>query len=608
MIAVAVLSVAAFAPAVGASQAGLSTKTGVSGGLKQLAKQDIATFALLPSAAPNYILPLMNGSYFTAFNQSYFQFLFYRPLYFFGNGQKLGINNQASLAYPPVYSNNDQTVTITLKPYKWSDGQPVTAQDIQFWQNLVTANKKNWAVYVPGLYPDNVVSTTVTSPTTIVFQLNKPYNAEWFTDNELSQITPLPQHVMDKTSANGPVGNYDQTPKGAVSVYNFLAGQAKNASTYTTNPLWSVIDGPWKLTQFNASTGRSVFVPNPAYSGPVKPKLKEFIEEPFTTDASEFGVLKPANKLSVGFLPWNDVSQKSALSSEGYRLSPWISYSFNYFQVNLAKSAPLGAVFRQTYVRQAMEMLVNQHQYIKDDWRGYAVATCGPVPVVPPNSLSSTYERSCPYAYNPARAKSLLSSHGWHVVPNGTTTCAKPDKCGSGVKKGVKLSFTLEYATGISAFTNEIDAFKSSLAQAGIQVTLKGAPFNTVVADAASCLVHPKDPCRWALNAWGGGWVYAPDYYPSGEPLFESGAGSNFAQYSNPKMDSLIDATTTAVGSAVQSTLNAYQNFAASQVPGFLYVPNQAYQLTEVDKNLKGVIPQNAYIMLMPEDWHYVSS
>ena len=40
---------------------------------------------------------------------------------------------------------------------------------------------------------------------------------------------------------------------------------------------------------------------------------------------------------------------------------------------------------------------------------------------------------------------------------------------------------------------------------------------------------------------WGGGWLYAPDYYPSGEPLNLTGASSNYGDYSNPTADQLIN-------------------------------------------------------------------
>ena len=34
---------------------------------------------------------------------------------------------------------NGNKVTITLKHYMWSNGTPVTAQDVMFWLNMETA-------------------------------------------------------------------------------------------------------------------------------------------------------------------------------------------------------------------------------------------------------------------------------------------------------------------------------------------------------------------------------------------------------------------------------------------------------------------------------------
>ena len=55
-------------------------------------------------------------------------------------------------------------VTITLKHYVWSDGETVSARDVGFWINLLKANKADWASYVPGGFPDNVVSWTGARP------------------------------------------------------------------------------------------------------------------------------------------------------------------------------------------------------------------------------------------------------------------------------------------------------------------------------------------------------------------------------------------------------------------------------------------------------------
>ena len=229
-----------------------------------------ATFAEGPGAQPNYIFPLASGASTSASRTS-------ASSSSSCTGRCTGsartarcqLNNSLSLADPPVYSADGKSVTITLKGWKWSDGTQITARDIQFWQNLVTANKDDWAGYSPGEYPDNVLSTTIspTNPLQITFNLSQAYGSYFFTYNELSQITPLPQHVWDKESATGAVGDYDTTPAGAQAVYKFLDAQSKSISTYDTNPLWQVVSGPWKLKSMDTA-GNVSMVPNPGYGGP----------------------------------------------------------------------------------------------------------------------------------------------------------------------------------------------------------------------------------------------------------------------------------------------------------------------------------------------------
>ena len=45
-----------------------------------------ATYALPPSNTPNYIFPFASSTYFSVVNSEDFQYLMYRPLYWFGNG------------------------------------------------------------------------------------------------------------------------------------------------------------------------------------------------------------------------------------------------------------------------------------------------------------------------------------------------------------------------------------------------------------------------------------------------------------------------------------------------------------------------------------------
>jgi peptide/nickel transport system substrate-binding protein len=98
-----------------------------------------ATWAELPGGTPDYIFPFTSSSFISVTNQNEFQWLMYRPLYWFGNGTQPTVNPSLSLANAPVWSNGGKTVTVSLKSYMWSNGQPVTAQNVMFWLNMEQA-------------------------------------------------------------------------------------------------------------------------------------------------------------------------------------------------------------------------------------------------------------------------------------------------------------------------------------------------------------------------------------------------------------------------------------------------------------------------------------
>src|SRR5487761_378989 len=162
------------------------------------------TFAEGPAAPPSYILPLAAGSYFSVTNLSDFSQIMFPPLYWFGSNGQPKYNPALSIANAPKWSNNNQTATITMKHWKWADGQPITARDVTFWMNLLSAAVSpaaasvgsanapgpGYGAFVPGGFPQNVVSYSVTGTYSLVFHLNQSYDPTWFLYNELSQIYP----------------------------------------------------------------------------------------------------------------------------------------------------------------------------------------------------------------------------------------------------------------------------------------------------------------------------------------------------------------------------------------------------------------------------------
>lgn len=562
-----------------------------------------ATFAELPGTPPNFMFPLETLEYYAFNNIEFLQYLLWRPLYMYGVGTQPVLNQAVSLAYPPVYSNGDKTVTVTLKPYRWSDGTPVTSSDVQFWQDLVKANKTSWADYTPGFYPDNIASMDILSPSKFVFHLTYGVNPAWFTANELGQITPLPIQTMDKTSPTSPVRRYDETPAGAVKVFDFLTAQSKVLTTFATNPLWKVVDGPFELQNYSV-TGRAVFVPNPRYSGPVKPSLSKFIELPFTSDAAELDALR-SGAVDVGYLPYEDLPQKGALTAAGYTFAPWLAFYFNYFAVN-QHNPTVGPIFSQLYVRQALEMLINQAGVIKAFYDGIADPTCGPAPLTPGDPYATSYEKSCPFSYNPKRAVQLLASHGWKIVPGGVSYCAKPgtasDECGAGIAKGAKMQFKFVYANTSVPLAEAVQVYKSEAeSAAGIQYNLSTESFTAVSGLAIPC-TSSQSTCGWEIGDWGEGWLYQPDYYPTGEEQFAIGAGGDTSNYVNSTANA--DVLATIRSGAPANAYSTYENYIVNQVP-FIWQPANPYQVSEIKSNLRGVTPGNIYYNIFPENWYF---
>ena len=592
-VATAALTAAACSSGSGASSAAAGKPA--SGGT--------ATFAELPGATPNYIFPMLTAAYYSVTNIEQFQRLSFRSLYWVGNskGQPV-VDPSMSLAALPVYSDHDSVVTITLGNYKWSDGQPVTTRDVAFWINMLRANKTSFAAYIPGEFPDNLKSYKIVNPKTIVLTLNGSYNPNWFTNDQLTQITPLPQQAWDKESASGAIGNYDETTAGAQAVFNFLTAQSKNIATYGTNPLWKTVDGPWTLVNYQ-SGGYAKFQANPNYSGPTKPKLNFFVEEPFTSDTAELNVLRSGNSIDYGYVPAQEASQSGELAQQGYTTQPWQGWGTTFFLMNF-NNPTTGKLTGQTYIRQAMQSLIDEPSYLQGPLKGYGNTNYGPVPVKPSNPFSDSYETQGPWPYSPSTAVSLLKSHGWTVKPNGVSVCASPGtgatQCGKGITAGEQLSFNLVYASGNEVVSQEMQAMKSAFSLAGIQVSLSAEPFDTIISLVTPC-TPSQSGCSWQMLNYGGGWTYGVDPYPTGDQLFETGSGSNSSNYSDPEANKLVNAT-------VHSTANlqAYEDYIAKQVP-VLWMPQPDYQISEVSNKLQGTNPQSPIESLTPENWYFTS-
>ena len=129
----------------------------------------------------------------------------------------------------------------------------------------------------------------------------------------------------------------------------------------------------------------------------------------------------------------------------GYPDLGWFGAIYNFKD----KTDHFNSIIGQLYVRQALAHLEDQPAYLTGIFKNAGVLAYGPVPSSPPTPFTPANAKNNPYPFNPSAAVALLKSHGWKVVPNGQTTCAKAgtaaNECGAGIPAGTPFKFTWFY-------------------------------------------------------------------------------------------------------------------------------------------------------------------
>jgi peptide/nickel transport system substrate-binding protein len=540
-----------------------SSKSGFTGIPAPAAKHvpgGTVTFGMAAGATPTYIFPITPGANSSVYTASYFQDLMWRPLWWTPVGHSLNIDYNLSLAGKPVFSNSNKTAVINMKTnYKWSNGQPVDAQDLVFMIDLVKAAVKvsaaDYGNYSPGYFPDNVASATATGKFQLTIQFTKAYNPGYVFYDQLLLLQPLPSTAWDIDAPGGKPVSYS-TLAGAEKIYKFLNAQSLKLSTYATNPLWQVVDGPFKLTAFNPSTDANTMVPNPAYSGQ-KASISKFQEVAFTSDAAEYEALRTGG-LTVGLVPSTDYPQVPNLRKSGFNVFGFPDLGWDYLLFNFKdKTGNWDKVIGQLYVRQALAHLVDDEGDLSGIFHGYAAVADGPVPSVPQSPFTPSNALKPVYAFSVAQAKSTLDSHGWKLV-NGIQTCESPGtsatECGAGIPKGQTANFTLVYNNGSPAIEAEDTAFASDAKSAGIIVTLVGKSFNFILSNYYD-LAAPANINKWQAEDFGG---FSTSLYPTTNTIFNTGGSFNIGDYSDPTADRLINASVFGPNASAVKTEAAY--------------------------------------------------
>jgi peptide/nickel transport system substrate-binding protein len=510
------------------------------------------TFGQISGSTPDYIIPIVPSA---DSSTNTFQWIYnmYLPLYNTQTyGSRPGIFYDQSVASKPTFSDGNLTITIPLKHgLRWSDGKPVTAQDVLFDIALIKAAIKesaaNWGAYTPGYFPDNLRSIQANGDYTVVMHLTKAFNPSFFLYDQLGiQLAPLPSTDWNIASPGGPHLNWND-PANAKRIWDFLNKHASALATYGTDPLWKIADGPFVLSSWSSVTSSWTLTANPDFGGVAKPLVHAVQGVTYTGITPMLNAMLSGG-LDLGSVDFSQLATVPTLKSDGFSVIGLPSFGWAGPVWNFKDTAGhFDKIVAQLYFREAMMMLQDEPAIIRGIYHGAAGLAYGPVPAVPTSPFVPANATHPLYPYDPAKAVALLKAHGWHVVPNGQTTCQNagsgPNQCGAGIPAGTPLSFTWATQTAASgpyvSLTDETIASEAKQA-AGINIQLSQKTFNYI-----STNYNDADPSMAKFtNDWGvenySGFVDNP--YPTQNNIFNAGS-YNSGGYSDPKLDALIKAS-----------------------------------------------------------------
>jgi peptide/nickel transport system substrate-binding protein len=333
------------------------------------------------------------------------------------------------------------------------------------------------------------------------------------------------------------------TPSTMAKIFTYLNAQAKSLSTYATNPLWQVVNGPYKLSAYNTTTGGFTMVPNSTYGGPHVTPQSSFQGVPFTSNVAEFNAIK-SGSIDVAYVDYDDVPQLPQVQRLGYSYFGEPEFGMNFGNYNFKdKTGDFNNIIAQLYVRQALAHLVDEQGWITAFMHGAGGPAYGPIPAYPQSPFLPSNAATDPYPFSISDAVTLLKNNGWTVTPGGTDVCSKPGtgagECGAGIPAGTKFAFNYIYSSSPALIGDQATDFVSKAKQAGIAITLQSSNFNYMVQNYLDPYA-PANENKWAMEDFGG---TSDVPYPTTFGLFNTGGSNQVGDYSSATADSLINAS-----------------------------------------------------------------
>ncbi len=426
-------------------------------------------------------------------------------------------------------SDDQRTVTFHLRPgVTWSDGQPVTAEDVRFtWQAQVDSQVAWDAAY----YKDGITDVEVVDPLTVRFHLERPVANLLL---RLNEGVILPKHAW------GALPFAEWRTKG-----DFFREHM-------------VVAGPYKLAAW-VPQQELVLERNERYFDPERPYIDRLVLRIVADQASLLTQALAGDLDFVAGVTINDVPKVEA--SPRLKLDSYWTRAYTFVAWNLKN--PL---FASADVRRALTLALDRQSIAEVTYRRFGRVACSPIV-----SNFWAHDRTLqPLPYDPQQAKQILAAAGWGDVN------------GDGIldKDGRPFAFELSTNVGNPQRADAAAMIQEQLKRVGIAASPRFINFNVLV-ERSKKGEYDAMIMRWSM----------PTDLDLSYALHTRSIGEdNVFAYSNPEMDRLLEAAveeTTTEG--LGRTVAAIQQIVHRDQPAtFLY---ESQDLLAVTRRLHGEMP-----------------
>jgi peptide/nickel transport system substrate-binding protein len=451
-------------------------------------------------------------------------------------------------------------LTVSLHPKAtWGDGTPVTVKDVIFTWEIGKHPKSG--VGEAELFR-RILKIEPKDDKTFTLTLDRVT----FQYNNLSGFQLLPAHLEAKPAAE--------------------PAEYKTRTTFDADPTNAGLGfGPYRMTQFVAGS-HMVFEPNPTWYGK-KPHFKRIVVRVIgNTQALEANLLSGGIDYIAGELGLT-IDQALAMEKRHaakFRFVYKPGLIYEHMDVNLEHP-----ILKDKRVRQALLMAIDREKIVKQLFEGkqpVAHSSVSPLDGVADPNVKK-------YPYDPAAAKALLDAAGWTEMKNGVRHN----------KAGDKLAFTLMTTAGNSTRELVQAVLQSEWKQIGVEVRIQNQPARVFFGQT----VTQRKYEGLALFAW----ISSPENVPLTTlhsshitTAEKNWSGQNYTGYSNPEMDTLIEAIEKELNFEKRKALwHRLQAIYAEDLPALpLFFRADVFVLPPW---LEGVVPtgHQYYTTLWVENW-----